>query len=80
MKKKNILIILAVLLLGVISCKKEKCQYYKDIMTYYDQSEEAWTLRYEQGSIDSTDLHNQLYKNQREREGLQRQYPDCVEN
>ena len=82
MKKTSILIVLALLLLGAVSCKKEKCGYYNDIMTYYDQSEEAWKLRYEQQdtSFNETDLQNQLYKIQRERENLQKQYPDCVEN
>ena len=67
------------MVLGLISCKKEKCSYYNDIMNYYDQSVEAWTQSYEQGQIDSTDFHNQLYKIQRESEALQKQYKDCVE-
>lgn len=66
------------MVLGLISCKKEKCSYYNDIMNYYDQSVEAWTQSYEQGQIDSTDFHNQLYKIQRESEALQKQYKDCV--
>ena len=65
--------------LGLISCKKEKCSYYNDIMHYYDQSEEAWIYSYEEGKIDSVDLANQLYKIQRERASLQKQYKDCVE-
>ena len=67
------------MVLGLISCKKEKCSYYNDIMNYYDQSVDAWTQSYEQGQIDSTGLHNQLYKIQREREALKKQYKDCVE-
>lgn len=70
--------LVALVVMGLISCKKEKCSYYNDIMKYYDQSVEAWTQSYEQGQIDSTDLHNQLYKIQREREALQKQYKDCV--
>lgn len=68
----------SLMVLGLISCKKEKCSYYNDIMNYYDQSVEAWTQSYEQGQIDSTDFHNQLYKIQRESEALQKQYKDCV--
>ena len=71
--------VFVLMVLGLISCKKEKCSYYNDIMNYYDQSVEAWTQSYEQGQIDSTDLHNQLYKIQRESEALQKQYKDCVE-
>ena len=80
MKKTSILIVLAVLFALAVSCKKEKCQFYNDIMTYYDQSEEAWNLSYEQGSIDSIILHDQLYKITRERAELQKQYKDCVDN
>ena len=69
----------ALMVLGLISCKKEKCSYYNDIMSYYDQSEIAWNQNYEQGKIDSVDLQNQLYKIQRERASLQKQYKDCVE-
>lgn len=81
MKMKKIFILLAAvsLVVAVISCKKEKCQYYNDIMKYYDQSEEAWNLSCEQGKIDTVELHDQLYKIQREREALDRQYKDCVE-
>jgi outer membrane protein TolC len=49
-------------------------------MNYYDQSEEAWTQLFQQGSIDSVDLHNQLYKIERERANLRKQNKDCVEN
>ena len=79
MKKTIIFIAAFLLVVGLISCKKEKCQYYNDIMTYYDQSEEAWQLRYEQGSIDTAQLHSQLYKINMERANLQKQYKDCVE-
>ena len=79
MKKNLLLLILAVCLLGMISCRKEKCQYYWAISDYYDQSEAAWNQRYEQGAIDSVDLHNQLYKINREREALKKQYKDCVD-
>ena len=79
MKKTIIFIAAFLLVVGLISCKKEKCQYYNDIMTYYDQSEEAWQLRYEQGSIDTAQLHSQLYKINMERATLQKQYKDCVE-
>ena len=48
-------------------------------MTYYEQSEEAWQLRYEQGSIDTAQLNSQLYKINMERVNLQKQYKDCVE-
>ncbi|MBP5663699.1 MAG: hypothetical protein J6X16_05460 [Bacteroidales bacterium] len=71
--------LVALMVMGLISCKREKCSYYKDIMKYYDQSEEAWTNSYEQGKIDSVDLDNQLYKIQREREALKKQYKECVE-
>ena len=79
MKKPILFIVTLLLIVGLLSCKKEKCSYYNDIMNYYDQSEEAWTQSYEQGQIDSTDLHNQLYKIQRECEALKKQYKDCVE-
>ena len=79
MKKPILFIVTLLLIVGLLSCKKEKCSYYNDIMNYYDQSEETWTNSYEQGKIDSVDLHNQLYKIQRERESLQKQYKDCVE-
>jgi len=49
-------------------------------MTYYEQSEEAWNLRFEQGGIDSTQLENQLYKINRERANLDKQYKYCVKN
>lgn len=81
MKKLIIFFVSVMLVAGMMSCKKEKCKYYNDIMTYYDQSEKAWNLHYEQDtSFIETDLQNQLYKIQRERENLKRQYPDCVEN
>ena len=79
---KKLIIFFAVffmLIIGLNSCKKEKCQYYNDIMTYYEQSEEAWQLRYEQGSIDTAQLNSQLYKINMERANLQKQYKDCVE-
>ena len=79
MKKPILFIVTLLLIVGLLSCKKEKCSYYNDIMNYYDQSEEAWTYSYEQGKIDSVDLHNQLYKIQRERASLQKQYKKCVE-
>jgi len=79
MKKPILFIVTLLLIVGFLSCKKEKCSYYNDIMKYYDQSEEAWTNSYEQGKIDSVDLDNQLYKIQRERASLQKQYKDCVE-
>ena len=37
--------------LGLISCKKEKCSYYNDIMHYYDQSEEAWIFSFVVGKM-----------------------------
>lgn len=80
MKKASVPIVLAVLFIIAVSCKKEKCQYYNDIMQYYDQSEAAWSLRYEQGGIDSMMLHDQLYKIGRERADLTRQYKDCVKD
>ena len=80
MKKTIILLILTVCLLGMISCRKEKCQYYWDIRNYYDKSEETWIHSYEHGDIDSVDLHNQLYKINREREALQKQYKDCIDD
>lgn len=78
MKKPILFILTLLLIVGFLSCKKEKCSYYNDIMKYYDQSEEAWTHNYEIGKIDSTDLQNQLYKIERERGDLQRLYKDCV--
>lgn len=80
MKKLIIFIAAFMLTVGLSSCKKEKCQYYNDIMTYYEQSEEAWQLRYEQGSIDTAQLNSQLYKINMERANLQKQYKDCVKN
>jgi hypothetical protein len=71
--------LVALMVLGLISCKKEKCSYYNDIMKYYDQSEETWYHSFELGEIDSVDLDNQLYKIQRERAALQKQNKDCVE-
>ena len=78
MKKIFILLVSVSLVVAAISCKKEKCRYYNDIMKYYNQSEVAWNQSYEQGKIDSVELHDQLYKIQREREALDRQYKDCV--
>ena len=78
MKKSIIFILSVVLALGLVSCKKEKCRYYNDIMTYYDQAEEAWIQRYQQGYMDSIDLNNQLYKIERERANVQKQHKDCV--
>lgn len=79
MKKTIIFLISVLLVVGLFSCKKERCQYYNDIMKYYDQSEVAWNLRCEQGSIDTAQLHSQLYKINMERANLQKQYKDCVE-
>lgn len=78
MKKPILFILTLLLIVGFLSCKKEKCSYYNDIMKYYDQSEEAWTHSLEIGKIDSTDLQNQLNKIERERGDLQRLYKDCV--
>ncbi|MBO2526388.1 MAG: hypothetical protein IKP54_09615 [Bacteroidales bacterium] len=80
MKKLTIIVASVLIVAGLMSCKKEKCQYYNDIMTYYEQSEEAWNLRFEQGGIDSTQLENQLYKINRERANLDKQYKYCVKN
>lgn len=80
MKKTFLFFAIAFMLLVFYSCRKEKCGYYWDISDYYDSSEAAWILRYEQGYIDSVDLQNQLYKINRERETLKKQNKDCVEN
>lgn len=80
MKKTFLLLASIVMILAVVSCKKEKCSYYNDIMTYYDQSVETWTQQCQQGVISDTALQYQLNKIERERAGLQKQYKDCVEN
>jgi len=78
MKKTIIFFAVFMLVVGLNSCKKEKCQYYNDIMSYYEQSEQAWQLRFDQGGIDTAQLHSQLYKINMEQANLQKQYKDCI--
>lgn len=70
----------ALLVLGLLSCKKEKCRYYNDINNYFDQSVETWTQQYQQGIINDTVLQKQLDKIESERASLRKQYKNCVEN
>ncbi len=78
MKRIILLLICAALMMLVFSCQKEKCQYFNDINDYYDLSVQTWTHQYQQGLIDSVDLNNQMYKIERERATLQKQYKNCV--
>ena len=78
MRKFIICFVSLLLVIAFISCKKEKCRYYNDIMNYYDQSEETWTTQYQQGIIDSTDYSNHIYSIQQQRLKLQQQNKKCV--